>query len=90
MPGFAEVFDPATIERMARKFSQAAPLIVHRHRVLIDAGRSLAGLYSLVATCESRRINSFDDVVDALTRLQDHPANAIDALLPGAWAAARA
>ena len=54
----------------------------------VDAGKSLAGLYSLVATCESRRINPFDSLTDVLTRVQDHAAKAIDALLPGAWAAA--
>lgn len=54
----------------------------------VAAGRSLAGLYSLVATCESRGINPFDYLADVLARVQDHPANAIDDLLPGAWAAA--
>lgn len=54
----------------------------------VDSGKSLAGLYSLVATCESRGINPFDYLTDVLGRVQDHPANAIDALLPGAWAAA--
>jgi len=54
----------------------------------VDAGKSLVGLYSLVATCESRGINPFDYLADVLGRVQDHPANAIDELLPGAWAAA--
>jgi transposase len=54
----------------------------------VAAGKSLAGLYSLVATCETRGINPFDYLVDVLTRVQDHPASAIDELLPGAWAAA--
>jgi transposase len=54
----------------------------------VDAGKSLAGLYSLVATCEARGINPFDYLVDVLARVQDHPARAIDELLPGAWAAA--
>jgi len=54
-----------------------------------DAGESLAGLYSLVATCEARGINPFEYLVDALTRVQDHPASAVDELLPGAWAADR-
>jgi len=55
----------------------------------VASGKSLAGLYSLVATCESREINPFDYLADVLARVQDHPANAIDELLPGAWAAAR-
>jgi transposase len=54
----------------------------------VDSGKSLAGLYSLVATCESRGINPFDYLSDVLLRVQDHPAKAIDELLPGAWAAA--
>jgi transposase len=54
----------------------------------VASGKSLAGLYSLVATCESRGINPFDYLADVLARVQDHPANAIDGLLPGAWAAA--
>ena len=55
----------------------------------VTAGKSLAGIYSLVATCESRGINPFDYLADVLARVQDHPANAIDELLPGAWVAAR-
>jgi hypothetical protein len=54
----------------------------------VASGKSLAGLYSLVATCESRGINPFDYLADVLARVQDHPAKAIDQLLPGAWAAA--
>ncbi len=53
----------------------------------VASGKSLAGLYSLVATCESRGINPFDYLTDVLARVQDHPANALDELLPGAWAA---
>jgi len=54
----------------------------------VEAGKSLAGLYSLVATCESRGINPFDYLADVLGRVQDDPAKAIDELLPGAWTAA--
>jgi transposase len=54
-----------------------------------ETGASIAGLYSLVATCEARKINPFEYLSDVLTRVQDHPTSAIDALLPGAWAAAR-
>jgi transposase len=53
----------------------------------VEAGKSLAGLYSLVATCESRGINPLDYLADVLGRVQDHPANAIHELLPAAWAA---
>jgi transposase len=55
----------------------------------VASGKSLAGLYSLVATCESRGINPFEYLSDVLARVQDHPAKAIDELLPAAWAAAR-
>ena len=54
----------------------------------VDAGESLAGLYSLVATREAREINPFDYLADVLVRVQDHPARALDELLPRAWAAA--
>jgi hypothetical protein len=54
-----------------------------------DSGASLAGLYSLVATCEARQINPFDYLTDVFARVQDHPSSAIDELLPGAWAAGR-
>jgi transposase len=54
-----------------------------------DAGASLAGLYSLIATCEARAINPFQYLVGALTRVQDYPSKAMDELVPAAWAAAR-
>jgi transposase len=53
-----------------------------------DSGASIAGLYSLVATCEARGVNPFEYLVDVLTRVQDHPSDALDELLPGPWAAA--
>src|SRR5690606_19859993 len=55
----------------------------------VAAGQSLAGLYSLVATCESRGINPYEYLTDVLRRVQDHPAKQLDELLPGPWAAAR-
>ena len=55
----------------------------------VAAGQSLAGLYSLVATCEARGINPYDYLTDVLARVQEHPAKQIDQLRPGAWAAAR-
>jgi transposase len=54
----------------------------------VERGESLAGLYSLVATCEARGINPFAYLADVLARVQDHPARDIDDLLPGAWAVA--
>ena len=54
-----------------------------------EAGAHIAGLYSLVATCEARGINPFEYLADVLTRIQDHPASDLASLLPGAWATAR-
>lgn len=55
-----------------------------------EAGASIAGLYTLVATCEARRINPFAYLADVIPRVQDHPAQRLAELLPGAWAQARA
>jgi transposase len=55
----------------------------------LNAGRNLAGLYSLVATCEARSINPFEYLADVLTRIGDPPQSRLDELLPGPWAAAR-
>lgn len=54
------------------------------------SGANLAGLYTLIATCEARRINPFAYLADVLSRVQDHPAQRIDDLLPAAWASASA
>ncbi len=54
------------------------------------AGENIAGLYTLLATCEARSINPFAFLADVITRVQDHPAQRLDDLLPGAWAQARA
>lgn len=57
----------------------------------VDAGANIAGLYTLVATCEARGINPFEYLADVIPRVdEDLPDNELDALLPGAWAAARA
>jgi transposase len=50
-----------------------------------DAGNNVAGLYSLVATCEANGVNPLDYLVDVMRRIQDHPAVAIDDLLPHRW-----
>jgi transposase len=55
----------------------------------VECGANIAGLYSLVATCEARQINPFEYLTDVLARVQDHPARDIDALLPAAWIDAR-
>lgn len=50
-----------------------------------DAGANVAGLYSLIATCEANAVNPLDYLVDVMQRIQDHPAAAIDDLLPHRW-----
>ena len=51
---------------------------------------SIAGLYTLVATCEARGINPFAYLADVIPRVQDHPKRRLDELLPGPWARAQA
>ncbi len=50
-----------------------------------EAGENLAGLYSLVATCETNGINPVEYLADVLLRVQTHPASRIDELLPQNW-----
>lgn len=52
----------------------------------VDAGTNIAGLYTLVATCEARGINPFAYLADVIARVQDHPADRVHELLPGPWA----
>ncbi len=49
------------------------------------AGENLAGLYSLVATCEANGVNPAAYLTDVLVRLGTHPASRIDELLPHHW-----
>ena len=56
----------------------------------VEAGASIAGLYTLVATCDARGINPFAYLADVIPRVQDHPKRRLDELLPGAWAGSRA
>ncbi len=50
-----------------------------------EAGENLAGLYSLIATCEANGVNPVDYLADVLIRVQTHPASRIDELLPHIW-----
>jgi transposase len=50
-----------------------------------EAGENLAGLYSLIATCEANGVNPVDYLADVLIRVQTHPAARIDELLPHLW-----
>ncbi len=51
---------------------------------------SIAGLYTLVATCEARGINPFAYLADVIPCVQDHPKRRLDELLPGPWSRAQA
>jgi transposase len=50
-----------------------------------EAGENLAGLYSLIATCEVNGVNPVEYIADVLMRVQSHPASRIDELLPHNW-----
>ncbi|MBE2251918.1 MAG: IS66 family transposase [Myxococcus sp.] len=50
-----------------------------------EAGENLAGLYSLVATCEANDVNPLAYLQDVLTRVHTHPNSRIDELLPHNW-----
>ena len=50
-----------------------------------EAGRNIAGLYSLVATCEANGVNPFAYLRDVLMRVQTHPMSRLDELLPNNW-----
>lgn len=54
------------------------------------AGENLAGLYSLVATCEVNGVNPVSYLADVLPRVNTHPASRIDELLPHKWRTAQA
>jgi transposase len=49
------------------------------------AGENLAGLYSLIATCEANDINPVEYLADVLIRVQSHPDRRLDELLPHKW-----
>jgi transposase len=50
-----------------------------------EAGENLAGLYSLIATCEVNGVNPVSYLADVLLRVQTHPTARIDELLPHHW-----
>lgn len=49
------------------------------------AGENLAGLYSLVATCEANDVNPVEYLTDVLVRVNEHPNSKLDELLPHLW-----
>ena len=50
-----------------------------------EAAQNLAGLYSLVASCELHNINPETYLKDVLIRVHTHPQNELDDLLPHRW-----
>lgn len=50
-----------------------------------DCGGNLAGLYSLVATCDLHNVDPLEYLRDVLLRVDTHPASRIDELLPHRW-----
>lgn len=50
-----------------------------------ESGADLAVLYTLVASCEKNGVNPIAYLTDVLTRIQSHPANRIEDLLPHRW-----
>ena len=50
-----------------------------------EAGQNIAGLYSLVATCETHGVNPLEYLKDVLLRVQSHPKSKIAELLPSRW-----
>ncbi len=50
-----------------------------------DAGRNLATLQTIVATCNANRVNPEAYIKDILIRVQNTPSSEIDSLLPQNW-----
>ena len=50
-----------------------------------EAAENLAGLYSLVATCELHGISPEEYLADVLIRVHTHPSKNLDELLPHKW-----
>jgi transposase len=50
-----------------------------------EHGANLAGLYSLVATCEAVGVDPVEYIKDVLMRVDSHLASRIDELLPHQW-----
>lgn len=50
-----------------------------------NSAQNLAGLYSLVATCELHGINPERYLADVLIRVHTHPQGQIEELLPHRW-----
>ena len=82
-------FDPSTVGRISPVHRGLRVAALGRKNILFvgtdEAGENLAGLYSLIATCEVNGINPVAYLADVLLRVQMHPASRIDELLPHNW-----
>ena len=54
-----------------------------------QAGHNLATLQTVVATCAACDVNPNEYPTDVLVRVADHPASALDELLPMNWRSPR-
>ena len=65
------------------------PVAVGRKNYLFagshDAAQRAAMIYSLIATCKKNNVEPSKWLTDVLSRIQDHPINKIDELLPACW-----
>lgn len=50
-----------------------------------EAGKNIAGLFSLIASCAANRLNPLDYLADVLTRIGSHDHRKIDEILPDRW-----
>ena len=50
-----------------------------------ECGENIAGVYSLIATCERHRVDPQAYLQDVLLRVQSHPDSQLDELLPDRW-----
>ena len=74
---------------LAQSFLRAGPLFFLTDFLFVgdeECGEHLAGLYSLVSTCEANGIDPIAYISDVLMRVDTHPASRIDELLPHRWA----
>jgi hypothetical protein len=55
-----------------------------------NGGKAAAIHFSIVQTCRALGVNPQEYLEDVMRRIQSHPANKIDELLPDRWLAARA
>jgi transposase len=49
------------------------------------AGKNIAGLFSILASCSANGVNPLDYLADVLTRIHSHDHRRLDELLPDRW-----